>query len=117
MGWRKRDMSVFYAQKPKYRAVNAPCAYCGRAILKNHPYRQPTRDHVIPQSAAFSGTRKIVWACFSCNQMKGDLMPHEWKVVMREVPEWWKLAEKKGPRGRHLWMAMNECGFDMRFAE
>lgn len=36
-----------------------------------------------------------------------------WLVVMREVPEWWALSEKRGPRGVSLHRAMIECGFDM----
>jgi hypothetical protein len=74
------------------------------------PYLRPTRDHVIPKSR---GGRSIVIACHACNQLKGAMCLDAWIEVMRQVPEWWKLAEKRGPRGRELHNAMIECGFKM----
>ena len=40
------------------------------------------------------------------------MLPDEWRVVMRDITQWWRLSKMKGPRGRQLVKAMYECGFD-----
>lgn len=84
------------------------CNWCGRT-------RYLTRDHVIPRSLGGSnGRSNIVMACEDCNSLKGDMKPEHWAVVMRDIPQWWRLASKRGPRGHQLYLAMVGCGFDFR---
>lgn len=61
------------------------CTYCDREMI---PYSDshPTRDHVYPKSR---GGHITVWACGTCNQLKRDMMPDEWKDFMAENPRWW----------------------------
>ena len=83
-------------------------------MVDHDPFRAPTRDHVHPKSRRWGDqSNRIVWACYACNQMKGDMSLDAWRRVMEEVPEWWRLAEKRGPRGRQLHQAMIVCGFAM----
>jgi hypothetical protein len=46
-----------------------------------------TRDHLLPASQG--GTFKV-WACFSCNNLKGAMMPEEWAAFRQMNPQWWK---------------------------
>jgi hypothetical protein len=41
----------------------------------------------------------------------------EWLVVMQKVPEWWKLATVRGPRGKQLLDALTKREFDQAKAE
>ena len=68
-----------------------PCAYCHRTMrgLGDRTLLGATRDHVIPKSA---GGTKMIWACRACNNIKGNMMPDEWRRFMGANPKWWKLA-------------------------
>lgn len=46
-----------------------------------------TRDHVHPKS---KGGRKIVLACRTCNAIKGNMLPDDWKAFMQSFPRWWE---------------------------
>jgi hypothetical protein len=79
-------------------------------------FLRPTRDHVVAKSRLRRQMQKrgnIVWACYACNQMKGDMALAAWYAAMNQFPEWWRYAEKRGPRGVGLHVAMIECGFSM----
>lgn len=68
---------------------NATCFWCKRqleSVLANSTVRA-TRDHVVPAS---QGGRSRVWACFSCNNLKGDMSPDAWRAFMAANPGWWK---------------------------
>lgn len=83
------------------------CHWCGRIGLGT------TVDHVMPRILGGSNARSnLVRCCYDCNQLKGGMHPKEWAIVMRDIPEWWRLAKMKGPRGTELAKAMRECGFD-----
>ena len=72
---------------------NANCAYCDRRLV-GAPSRSAlmaTRDHIEPKSR---GGRRTVWACFTCNNMKGCMSPVEWRAFMTANPEWWKDGPK-----------------------
>lgn len=95
-----------------------PCHWCKREMRNASRYLAPTKDHVIPRSSLRGyDPRKIkprvVWACFACNNLKGDMSVAAWYALMNQVPEWWFFAEKRGPRGKDLHVAMIECGFSM----
>lgn len=93
-----------------------PCHWCRRPMRTDTRWLCPTRDHVVPRSRYREGQTSIgnvVWACLACNDLKGDMTPEAWRALMRQVPEWWNLAERRGPRGTALHIAMIECGFDM----
>lgn len=106
------DESLTYEERMRRsgKPVGEPCHWCGREMTYADPLLAPTRDHVIPRSV---GGRSKVWACFGCNQLKGNMPLDAWVEVMRQVPEWWLYAEKRGPRGAQLHLAMIECGFEM----
>ena len=89
----------------------ASCFYCRRKMCDDDPYLRETRDHYMPRSQVGGIENNTVYACFACNQVKGDMHPDFFKIVMRDIPEWWRLAEMRGPRGRRLVAAMIECGF------
>lgn len=61
------------------------CSYCKREMI---PYSDthPTRDHVYPKSL---GGTKTVWACVTCNNMKANMLPEDWRDFMDENPRWW----------------------------
>lgn len=66
-----------------------PCAYCHRTMVAA-PSRSScmaTRDHIVPQS---QGGHRTVWACWTCNTLKGEMMPGEWRKFRDANPEWWK---------------------------
>jgi hypothetical protein len=76
-----------------------------------------TRDHVVPRALGGSNrASNMAWACYECNQLKGDMSPDEWSFVTQAIPEWWRLARMRGPRGSRLVVAMAECGFDFKAA-
>lgn len=89
----------------------ALCHYCRRKMDDADPYLRETQDHYYPRC---QGPRafNLVPACYACNQVKGDMHPNFFKIVMRDIPEWWRLAKMRGPRGRNLWAAMMQAGFD-----
>lgn len=66
------------------------CFWCKRALNKKRGYGSlsPTRDHVKPKSV---GGRKTVPCCRACNELKGSLMPAEWRRFMQQNPRWWEL--------------------------
>lgn len=41
----------------------------------NDPYLMPTRDHIHPKSR---GGKMTVWACWRCNNLKGDMTEQQW---------------------------------------
>lgn len=55
------------------------CFYCGKKIK----FAGATKDHVRPISKGGSKhTNNLVWACFDCNQDKGNLLLEEYRVVL-----------------------------------
>lgn len=62
------------------------CPYCQRPMRSNAPGQEPTRDHTVPQS---KGGLHTIWACWTCNNVKGDMLPDEWTAFMLANPEWW----------------------------
>lgn len=70
-----------------------PCAYCARPMDMASPELMPTRDHEHPRS---KGGRKIVWACWICNNIKSDKTMMEWLEFMAANPRWWIGTRKPG---------------------
>jgi hypothetical protein len=35
----------------------------------------------------------MVWACFTCNNLKADMTPREWHEYRRIHPHWWLVRE------------------------
>lgn len=84
---------------PRDNGHGATCAYCKR-MLVGAPSRSAlmaTRDHEEPKCR---GGLRTVWACFTCNTMKGNMTLAEWLAFTRETPEWWKTGPKPFSRGR-----------------
>lgn len=65
------------------------CAYCPRLMSKVDYRLHPTRDHIMPKSR---GGRATVVCCFTCNGIKGDMLPDVWAAYMDANPGWWKLS-------------------------
>jgi hypothetical protein len=66
-------------------AQGKPCPYCFIAMDLYGPGLRPTKDHVIPRS---KGGRETIWCCYTCNQIKGDMMPDEWDWFRASFPDW-----------------------------
>jgi hypothetical protein len=66
-----------------------PCAYCRRPMDRRDVRLHPTRDHVLPRS--HGGTRTTI-CCFTCNGIKGDMLPGAWEAFMVANPRWWKMS-------------------------
>lgn len=84
------------------RMRGMPCAYCKRTMDPTSPDLMPTRDHIHPRS---KGGRRIVWACWTCNHMKGDMTLEQWTSLMAAHPRWWhgvpkKQHQKRAPAGQ-----------------
>lgn len=93
----------------KWKPRDLPCHYCNRIMVADDPLLTPTRDHVLPKAIGGRGrNRMVVWCCFACNNLKGDMHPDFWEAIITTVPEWWRLAERKGPRGINLWLAFRD---------
>lgn len=78
-------------------AHGRPCPYCRRPMDRNNPRLVPTRDHVVPES---KGGREILIACYTCNTIKGDMMPDVWCAFMETFPRWWALSKAELRRCR-----------------
>lgn len=71
------------------------CTYCTRRLIIGGQVRIPphsrayTRDHVVPQAL---GGIETVRSCFACNNLKGHMLPAEWRAFMTANPRWWRLA-------------------------
>jgi hypothetical protein len=72
------------------------CAYCGRETV--FPSVLPdtrsdltaTVDHVVPISRGGQARgSNCVLACMTCNNLKADMMPQEWRAFMLSTPGWW----------------------------
>lgn len=63
------------------------------------PKLRPTREHTIPESR---GGKKIIAACFQCNQIKGNMMPETWEMFMTRCPQWWKMTRTEIRDAKHV---------------
>lgn len=73
------------------------CRWCDR-LMEDPGARSElaaTRDHVHPKSR---GGRWKVWACFSCNNLKGDMTPEEWAAFRQAHPQWWIIHPRRPGR-------------------
>lgn len=73
------------------RRIRSPrsCYWCGRQLEgPGSPSSVAlTRDHVLPQSR---GGVRTVPCCRTCNNLKGNMLPEEWRAFMVANPEWWR---------------------------
>jgi hypothetical protein len=72
------------------------CHWCDRIMVVGTS-THPTRDHYMPRSV---GGRKIVMACTTCNNIKGDMLPHEWRQFMADNPQWWLMPRTQLKQAR-----------------
>ena len=84
------------------RATGEPCPYCRRAMHYDNLLNTfPTIEHPHPRS---KGGKQTTYACFDCNQIKGDMTLDEWQKFMAENPRWWdndrEIYSSGGSRGR-----------------
>jgi HNH endonuclease len=77
------------------RGHGESCHWCGRDLLSSQSKSgvAATRDHVFPKC---KGGRQTVWSCWTCNCLKGEMLPREWVEFRAANPEWWKLGPKPG---------------------
>ncbi len=88
----------------KDRGHGTTCHWCARRLV-GAPSRSAlmaTRDHVYPKS---KGGWETVWACFTCNTLKGNMLPAAWATFMAENPTWWVNGPKpfKKMRRAYAW--------------
>ncbi len=83
-------------------------------MVEDHVWLHPTKDHFFPKSSGPGKDRpqNIVWSCRSCNQIKGNMHPAFWEVVMKVLPNWWELAKLPGPRGVQLMVKLQNQGIE-----
>lgn len=63
------------------------CVYCGRHRRDLRGRQFLTRDHVIPTSRGGPNTwENVVTACSPCNNRKGNRLPDEAGMALRETP-------------------------------
>ena len=77
------------------------CWWCKRQLesTTSMSSTRATRDHVFPE--CMGGKRKV-WACHTCNNLKGAMLPAEWAVFMDKHPQWWQMFPRKpGPAPRY----------------
>lgn len=96
------------------RGKGVPCAYCKRALAGTTARSglMATRDHVKPQ---WLGGGRTVWACFTCNNLKGGMLPAQWTAFMEANPEWWKNGPRPFSRdrvARPKWVAKPKTPID-----
>lgn len=95
----------------KHRGLDGvPCHWCGEPMQNRDPHLRPTRDHVIPRSRGGGGRENIVFACFDCNQLKGDMPPEAWNLVRATIPEWRSLLKSTTLRGCRLLASLLMAG-------
>lgn len=84
------------------RGKGERCTYCRRVMDATGARTglAATRDHVIP---AHMGGRTTVWACITCNGMKGGMMPEVWEAFMLDNPQWWRERYFKVRRRPHAY--------------
>lgn len=86
-----------------------PCHYCRRHMDVTTKHLYPTRDHLYakPVSTSQELRQRIVWCCWSCNQIKGDMTPAAWQAVLGIFPVPAKAFSRKWMKGArfqmHLW--------------
>ena len=84
------------SKRTRNKGHGEKCHWCGRQLIAGCGVREThsrfaTKDHVIPRSQ-FGGNNaeNIVWCCRACNQLKGNKMPEDWQLYMKDHPSWWK---------------------------
>lgn len=80
--FRRQVTNTFLFARDDYR-----CVYCGRHRRELRGRQFLTRDHVIPTSRGGPNTwENVVTACSPCNNRKGDRLPAEAGLILRETP-------------------------------
>lgn len=74
----------------KRKRVDRLCVYCKRQLTQAGTGQSTslTRDHFVPKS---QGGRITYACCLACNNLKGDMLPWEWREFTDANPQWWKL--------------------------
>lgn len=106
-------------RKIKAEGDRSKCYWCGSPLqwkgeckfgAPNDDYF-PTKDHVVPR--ALGGT-KVVWCCYACNQIKGNLEPWQFARLLGALPTGLTpqiIHNTPGiPRGDALWKEARKIG-------
>lgn len=82
------------------------CRYCQRLLTdpRKGGSTASSRDHFVPKCM---GGRRTVPCCRACNEIKGDMTPRQWSIVMRVRVRWWDLYKTTNMRGVQLFAALN----------
>lgn len=75
-------------QRTYLRFHGKPCCYCKRQMDRFSERLYPTRDHVFPRS---KGGNVTVVCCWTCNGIKGNMLPEVWDRFMATFPKWWTM--------------------------
>jgi len=80
--FRRQVTNTFLFARDEYS-----CVYCGRHRSELRGRQFLTRDHVVPTSRGGANTwDNVVTACSPCNNRKGNRLPEEAGMHLREVP-------------------------------
>lgn len=79
------------------------CHWCKKHMLMESERLRPTIDHVVPKSRG--GTKTVV-CCLSCNNLKGDMPPAIWALMLEKFPAIHDEMNRPGPRGMSLFYAL-----------
>jgi hypothetical protein len=94
------------ALEEQYKQQGECCYYCKRSV----PYELITKDHIKPLSKGNSLENNKVFACRTCNNMKGNRTFEEFKSLMIKrccnilkdvIKQDWKISEKQLDMFRH----------------
>lgn len=81
------------------RGRRVRCPHCKRSLepVGSSSSAAATRDHPLPKCLG-GKDGDVVWCCWTCNQLKKNMTPAEWKRFMDETPEWWKRPDHRRAR-------------------
>lgn len=92
-------MASLIARLKRRYTSPAWCTYCKRTLgpAGTGCSTAATADHLIPKS--MGGTR-VVPCCLACNNLKGNMMPGEWRAWCAANPAWWEQWGASGFKSR-----------------
>lgn len=100
---KKELKSLLYAEIGRSRLPYEPtlnCEYCSRVMDPpgTKSLLEATKDHPEPKSKTGGGI--TIWACYSCNHIKGNMTFQSWLQYMEAHPRWWE--KRILTRGRNM---------------
>ena len=91
--YQKHKSLVKFSRSNVYSRDRFECQYCGASLARGElSLRDLTLDHVLPRSrGGETSWTNIVTSCGTCNRIKGDRLPKEAGMELRNPPRTPKL--------------------------